>query len=115
MAAGAHLLFVEAIRSAEQAVELKRRFDVPLRYNFVETGKSPLLPVTELERLGFKLVIYPVSALLATARAAGDTLRELRQQGTTAHLLGSMATLHEAFETVGMSAMLELDAGYAGG
>ena len=115
VAAGADMLFVEALRSPEQALSLTQRFDLPLMYNFVETGKSPLLPVAELERLGFKLVIYPVSTLLATVRAVSDTLRELRQRGTTAHLLDSMATLHEAFETVGLSSFLELDARYAGG
>ena len=57
--AGADALFVEAIRSSEEAAEVVARTSVPLLYNFVETGKSPLLNVSELERLGFKMVIFP--------------------------------------------------------
>ncbi len=51
--AGADALFVEAIPSAFVAERLARSFDVPLLYNFVESGKSPLLRASELERLGF--------------------------------------------------------------
>jgi 2,3-dimethylmalate lyase len=67
--AGADLLFVEAVRTPEEAAAVAGKFGVPLVYNFVETGKSPLIPAAELERLGFKMVIYPVSALLTVCRA----------------------------------------------
>ena len=113
--AGADVLFLEALQTREQAIDVTGRFDVPVLYNYVETGKSPLLPVSELEALGFKLVIFPISAMLAALRTMTDLMRELRETGTTAHLIADrMVSIQECFDTVGLSDMLALDAAYAG-
>ena len=112
--AGADALFVEALRTPEEAERAARELDVPLLYNYVETGKSPLLSAGELERLGFKIVIFPASALLSATQAVRQTLATLKQQGTTAHLLENMTSLQDCFEAVGLSAMLAADASYAG-
>jgi len=111
--AGADVLFVEALRTPEEAQRVVQNFDVPLLYNFVESGKSPLIPVPELERLGFKLVIFPVSALLIVCQAVSNLMQELKAQGTTAHSMQHMASLDSCFETVGLSEMLALDARYS--
>ena len=111
--AGADALFVEALRTPEEAQRVAQIFDVPLLYNFVETGKSPLIPVPELERLGFKMVIFPVSALLTVCNVVGNLMRELMRRGTTAHLIGDMVSLVDCFETVGLSQMLATDARYS--
>jgi 2,3-dimethylmalate lyase len=111
--AGADALFIEALRTPEEAEQVARTFNLPLLYNFVETGKSPLIPVQELERLGFKLVIFPVSALLTVSKVVANLMRELRQCGTTAHLMDNMVRLEECFEIVGLSEMLAQDARYA--
>ena len=111
--AGADALFVEAIRSAEEAAEVVARTSVPLLYNFVETGKSPLLNVSELERLGFKMVIFPGSAFMSVAYTVGKVMEELKAKGTTEHLVGQMTPLTDAFELMGLTEMLERDAGYA--
>ena len=114
-AAGADALFVEAIRSPEEAAAVVVRTARPLLYNFVETGKSPLLNVAELEQLGFKMVIFPGSAFMAVAHTVTRVMRELKNTGTTAHLLDEMTSLTDAFELVGLSEMLRRDAGYADG
>ena len=111
--AGADALFVEAIRSAEEAAEVVAHTSVPLLYNFVETGKSPLLNVAELEKLGFKMVIFPGSAFMSVAYRVGQVMAELKATGTTEHLVGEMTPLTDAFELMGLSEMLERDAGYA--
>lgn len=113
--AGADVLFVEALRSPEEADRVTSNFGVPLLYNYVESGKSPLIPAAELERLGFKLVIFPGSAFMVVCRAVGDLMRELKEQGTTAHLLEGMTSLQQCFEIVGISDMLAQDARYADG
>ena len=113
--AGADVLFLEALQTPEQAADVTSRFDVPVLYNFVETGKSPLLSVSELEALGFKLVIFPISAMLAALKTMSDLMRELRETGTTAHAVADrMVSIHECFDTMGLSDMLALDASYAG-
>jgi carboxyvinyl-carboxyphosphonate phosphorylmutase len=111
--AGADALFIEALRTPEEAERAAQSFNLPLLYNFVETGKSPLIPVQELERLGFKLVIFPVSALLTVCNAVAHLMRELKQRGTTSHLMDNMVSLKGCFEIVGLSEMLAQDARYA--
>ncbi len=112
--AGADVLFVEALRTPEEVERAGRALDVPLLYNYVETGKSPLLPAAELERLGFKIVIFPASALLSAVQAVRQLLAELKEKGTTAHLVENMTSLRDCFEAVGLSDMLADDARFAG-
>ena len=112
--AGADLLFIEALRTRAEAERVARNIDLPLLYNFVETGKSPLIPVAELERIGFKLVIFPASAMLTVCSVVARLMRELKEHGTTAHLIEEMVTLVECFETMGLSEMLAQDARYVG-
>ena len=113
VAAGADVLFVEALRTPEQIEQAGRELNVPLLYNYVETGKSPLLPASELERYGFKIVIYPASGLLSAMHAVRETLATLKQQGTTSHLLENMDSLQDCFEAVGLTEMLEEDARFS--
>jgi 2,3-dimethylmalate lyase len=113
--AGADVLFVEAVRSQEEIERLVREVTVPLLYNFVEHGKSPLLPIMELQRLGFKIVIFPGSIMLAVLPLVCEILGEIKQQGTTEELLHRMTNVVELFETMGLSEMLALDARVAGG
>jgi carboxyvinyl-carboxyphosphonate phosphorylmutase len=107
--AGADVLFVEAVRTPEEIERLVREVQVPLLYNFVEHGKSPLVPVEELQRLGFKLVIFPGSIMLAVLPLVQQILTEIGRRGTTEALLGRMTNVVELFETMGLSEMLAWD------
>ena len=111
--AGADVLFVEALRTPEEARRVTKNFDVPLLYNFVESGKSPLIPADELEGLGFKIVIFPGSAFMVVCQAVTELMQELKNTGTTASMMDKMASLNQCFETVGLSHMLAQDARYA--
>ena len=111
--AGADVLFVEAIRSPEEAERVVASVELPLLYNFVETGKSPLFTAGELEELGFKIVIYPASALLTVSKVIAGLMDELRSNGTTAHLVDNMITLQGCFELMGLSEMLATDGSYS--
>jgi carboxyvinyl-carboxyphosphonate phosphorylmutase len=112
--AGADVLFVEAVRTREEIERVVREVDVPLLYNFVEHGKSPLLSVAELQRLGFKIVIFPGSIMLAVLPLVREILGEIKQHGTTEVLLDRMTNVVELFETMGLSDMLALAARVAG-
>ncbi len=111
--AGADALFIEALRTEEDIDLVTRAFDVPLLYNFVEKGKSPLIPTPELERLGFKIVIFPGSIMFTVCRLVSEILGEIKDKGTTERLLDNMASPVEFFETLGLSEMLALDARFA--
>ncbi len=111
--AGADVLFVEAIRSPEEAERVVASVELPLLYNYVETGKSPLFTAGELEELGFKIVIYPASALLTVGKVVAGLMEELKLKGSTAHLVDNMITLHQCFELMGLSEMLATDESYS--
>ena len=111
--AGADVLFVEAIRSPEEAERVVASVELPLLYNYVETGKSPLFTAGELEELGFKIVIYPASALLTVGKVVAGLMDELKRKGSTAHLVDNMVTLHQCFELMGLSEMLATDESYS--
>ncbi len=111
--AGADVLFVEALRTPEQAAQVVRSFDVPMLYNFIETGKSPRLSASELEEMGYKIVIFPVSAFTMVGEMVTRLMRELKERGTTERMIDHMVELEECFDMVGLHDMLSIDAAYA--
>lgn len=71
--AGADILFVEAPVSIEEMEEIVRAFgDMPLVANMVEDGKTPYLDAEALQQIGFKIAIFPVSALLCVTKRLQD-------------------------------------------
>jgi 2-methylisocitrate lyase-like PEP mutase family enzyme len=81
--AGADILFIESPESEAEMEAIGRRFDVPLLANMVEGGRTPILSRAELERLGFKLAIFPVAGFLAAAAALQSVYGEIRASGST--------------------------------
>ncbi|HWD27625.1 MAG TPA: isocitrate lyase/PEP mutase family protein [Rhizomicrobium sp.] len=76
--AGADILFIEAPRSGEELRKVAETFaGVPLVANLVEDGKTPLLSVGELESLGYRIILYPISALLAVTKRLEDVYADL--------------------------------------
>lgn len=76
--AGADILFVEAPQSEQELRFVADRFKgVPLVANMVEDGKTPIMSAADLGRMGYRLVLFPVSALLAAARTAERTYAAL--------------------------------------
>lgn len=80
--AGADLIFIEAPQSLEELRLVAETFKgARLVANMVEDGRTPYLPVGELEKMGFALAIYPVSALLVVARQLQNTFSAMRKNG----------------------------------
>ena len=63
-AAGADMIFLEAPRTVEQIAQIPKTLKTPALFNMASSGKTPFLNRTEIERLGFKLAIYPIFTLL---------------------------------------------------
>lgn len=110
--AGADMLFVEA-PSADQLPQIAPRLDAPLLYNMAASGKTPFLDKSEIERLGFKLIIYPNWMLLAGIRASNKVLELLKQTGSMADIVPNVATFREFFDLMGMQEVQQLEAKYA--
>jgi methylisocitrate lyase len=100
--AGADVIFVEAPRSVEEMRRINREVDAPTLANNVEGGKTPFLPARELEAIGYNLVIYPVSATYAAARAVTGLMEELKRTGTTAGFSDRMWQFSEFSEFIGL-------------
>jgi 2-methylisocitrate lyase-like PEP mutase family enzyme len=81
--AGADILFVESPESEEEMRTIGRTFDLPLVANMVEKGRTPVLAKADLESLGFRLAIFPVSALLAAIQAMAGVYGHLKATGST--------------------------------
>ena len=85
--AGADALFVEAPESENEIEAVAAAFpDVPLVFNWIDGGKTPGLPLDRLRELGFALVIFPLTTLLAASRAVADALARIREDGTPSAL-----------------------------
>jgi 2-methylisocitrate lyase-like PEP mutase family enzyme len=82
--AGADVLFADGPASPEQLEALPRALPRPVMANMVEGGKTPLRTAAELERMGYKLVIFPNSLVRLFARQGAALLAALRASGTTA-------------------------------
>lgn len=101
-AAGADALFPEALESAEEfrvfAREIQKRgITVPLIANMTEFGKTPLLSVAEFESLGYRGVLFPVTALRMALQAIERLLVELNLLGSQKDRLHHMMTRRELY------------------
>lgn len=84
--AGADILFVEAPENEQQLAEIPRYFaGVPLLVNMLEGGKTPLLPQSKLEKMGYKLIAYPVTSLFSAVKATLSALEFLHKNGISRH------------------------------
>lgn len=81
--AGADVLFIESPESIDEMRAIGRRFDVPLVANMVEKGRTPVLARAELQELGYRLAIFPVSALLAAVQAMTGIYRHIHDSGSS--------------------------------
>lgn len=111
--AGADVLFIEAPRSLAQLQRIAGAFpDVPLLFNWAESGKTPLLSLPEIRALGFKLVILPVSLLFRATRAISDLL-EILKQGETPSASGEpTASFGQFTDLVGLPDIHQLEQRY---
>ncbi len=109
IAAGADMIFPEALESADEFARFRDLVDIPLLANMTEFGRSPLLTAGELAKLGYTAAIYPLSALRAAMHAAESVLTTLRDHGTQKDLLGQMQTRAALYELLGYSDWEERD------
>jgi len=110
--AGADMIFLEAPSKMEQLAAIPKSFRKPTLYNMASSGKTPFLPIDEIGKLGFKLVIYPNFALLSAITAITRTLTELKRTGSIAEVSKQIASFQEFFDLVGMRDVQEAEAKY---
>lgn len=114
--AGADCIFFEAPLSVEELLLVRDKIDAPLLANMVEGGKTPWLTWQELDRLGYDVVIYPLSGWKAAALVLRELTSELAATGTTHGLwdrLGLDLSFEELFEIFDYPAIQAIEDRYA--
>jgi len=101
--AGADAIFPEALKSADEFRAFARQLakeggKAPLAANMTEFGKTPYLSVSEFEDLGYRLVLFPVTALRMATKAIERMLFELRNRGSQRGLLDQMHTRQQLYD-----------------
>ena len=80
---GADAIFIEAPKTLDEMKQIGREINAPLVANMIEGGATPLSSAEALNRMGFKIVLYPLSILYANAFATMNILSELKKTGST--------------------------------
>lgn len=97
-AAGADLLFPEALTSLEQYQLFKKHCRLPLLANLTEFGMTPLFSKKELEQAQIDMALYPLSAFRAMNQAAYKLLETIRLEGTQKSFIDKMETREKLYQ-----------------
>ena len=101
VAAGADMIFAEALTSLEEYKQFTAAIRVPVLANITEFGKTPLFTTTELASVGVRLVLYPLSAFRAMSNTALAVYGALRKEGTQKSVMDLMQTRAELYDVLG--------------
>jgi len=105
--AGADMIFVEAPTSESEIAEIAKRLPGWKLINMFEGGKTPLLPVSKLEALGYHLVIIPSDTQRAAIKAMQRVLGAIARDGSAAAMTGDMVSFKEREALVDTAAYLD--------
>lgn len=111
--AGADMLFVEAPTSEDEIAEIARRLSGFKLINMFEGGKTPLVPASRLEALGYNVVIIPSDAQRAAIKAMQRVLAAIASDGSSASMRGDMVSFAERENLIGTAGYLERSHRYA--
>ena len=101
VAAGADMIFAEALTTLEEYRQFTRALAVPVLANITEFGRTPLFTTMELGDAGVRLVLYPLSAFRAMSRAAIDVYGAIRRDGSQRAVIERMQTRTELYDVLG--------------
>jgi len=110
LASGADAIFPEALTSAEMFREFARGVKGPLLANMTEFGRTPVFTAREFEEMGYRMVIWPASAMRVAAKAQEELYAAIKRDGGTHNMLSRMQTRKELYATIGYSDYEKLDA-----
>ena len=98
--AGADMVFPEALQSASEFAEFRRRVSGPLVANMTEFGKTPYMKTSEFEELGYSIVLFPVTAFRAAMKTVEATFNRLKREGTQKEMLDSLMSREEFYDLI---------------
>lgn len=102
--AGADVIFAEACTTIPEYQRFIAALKIPVLANLTEFGKTPYFTVSELGAIGVAMIIYPLSAFRAMARAAEGVYAAIRNEQTQSSVVDRMQTRMELYEVLGYHA-----------
>ena len=110
---GADVVFIEAPKTIDQMELIAKEIKAPLLANMIEEGVTPNLTANHLKKMGYKMVVFPLSALYSSTFAIKQTLQSLKKTGTTRELKNKMITFQEFNDLVNLSNYNKLEKKYS--
>ena len=114
VAAGADAIFPEALETADEFRAFAQAIAAPLLANNTEFGKSPNLDVATFASLGYRMVLFPLTAFRAALKSADEALRDIQQLGHQRQRLPQMLTRSELYDLLGYADYEARDRKYFG-
>ena len=110
--AGADVIFVEAPRSVEELKKVANEIDAPLVANMIEDGVTPNLTASELLQIGYKIAVFPLSAIYGATFAMRRVLTELKNTGATKEARNIMVTFKDFNQFMDLDNFRDLEKRY---
>lgn len=107
--AGADAIFPEALTTVEDFKLVAESLDCPLLANMTEFGRTPYLTAEEFQKLGYKMIIWPVSSLRIAAKAVEMFYNQIAKEGTAEPQLDKMLTRKRLYKILKYYEFEELD------
>ncbi|MEX0639407.1 MAG: isocitrate lyase/PEP mutase family protein [Nitrosopumilaceae archaeon] len=110
---GADVIFVEAPETIGEMKKIGKSIKAPLVANMIEGGATPISSSSTLQKMGFKIILYPLSVLFANTFASLQILKELKKSGTTTKLNKKLVSFDEFNDIVELSKFRKLEKRYS--
>jgi len=109
---GADAIFVEAPRSIDEMKRIGKEINAPLVANMIEGGATPLSSSETLSKMGFNIILYPLSVLYANTFATMNILKELKKSGNTLKYKEKVVNFDQFNDLVELSKFRKMEAKY---
>jgi 2,3-dimethylmalate lyase len=110
---GADVIFIEAPKTIAEMKKIGQSIKAPLVANMIEGGATPISSASTLDKIGFKIILYPLSVLFANTFASLQILKELRKSGTTTKLKNNLVSFDQFNDIVELSKFRKLENQYS--
>jgi methylisocitrate lyase len=110
---GADVIFVEAPKSIQEMKKIGKKINAPLVANMIEGGATPIVSASTLNKMGFKIILYPLSVLFANTFASLQILKELKKAGTTSKLTKKLVSFDQFNDIVELPKFRKLERKYS--
>jgi len=109
---GADVVFLEAPQSEDELREIPKKIDAPLLANMIENGVTPTFSANELKKMGYSMVVFPLSGLYGATYAMKKIFSDLKRNGTTKNRMDMMLDFNEFNDLVELPKFMQMEKKY---